>query len=100
MKSFMVTIALPHPEGITNEFITLIPEQRSHIDQLMQNGVVTNYALAADRSMLWAIIKADTSGEVYEILDQFPLRKFMDPTILELMFHHSIVTRFPAFSLN
>lgn len=100
MKSFIVTIALPRPDGITNEFVNLIPEQRSHIDTLMKNGVVTDYALAADRSTLWAIIKADSSREVYEILELFPLRKFMEPAVLELMFHHSMVTHFPAFSLN
>lgn len=100
MKSFIVTITLLHSDGITNEFINLIPEQRTHIDKLMHDGVITDYALAADRSKLWAIIKADSSSEVFEILEHFPMRKFMDPAVLELMFHHSAVTHFPAFSLN
>jgi muconolactone delta-isomerase len=77
-----------------------VPQHRVEINRLMSEGVITDYALAEDRSRLWAVIRAEDESEVYDTLATLPLRKFMQPEVHELMFHNKAFVQFPAFSLN
>ena len=47
MNQYLFDITLP--EELTEEFVSLIPRQRAHIETLMVKGVVTSYGLAFDR---------------------------------------------------
>jgi hypothetical protein len=97
MKQFMVDIDLP--EFLTEEFLALIPRQREHVNMLLREGKIVNYALSLDRSKLWTIVWAESEDEVTEILSTFPLTHFVNPEIYELAFNNR-AERIPVFSLN
>lgn len=89
------------PDAMTEDFIAKVPRQRLKINQLMETGKITAYSLAADRSKLWCIVKADNEFDVMEIISEFPLIDFMHPTISELMFNNTATAiKLPMFSLN
>jgi hypothetical protein len=66
----------------------------------MANGIVLSYALAADRSRVWATINAESLEELNEILHTLPLIGFMEATIFELEFYNATGNGLPAISLN
>ncbi len=98
MSTFFVDIELKKAFSI--EFINLIPAQRKLVNQLMDEGVIVNYALSMDRSKLWLTIEAKGEQEVMDVLSQFPLIKFMLPEITELAYFDSIHSGFPQLSMN
>ncbi|OWY20493.1 hypothetical protein C7N43_27060 [Sphingobacteriales bacterium UPWRP_1] len=98
MSLYMIDIQLP--DDFTQDFIELIPYQRAHIDQLMNNGKVVSYSLAANRSKLWVIIDADNRREVYDILSGFPIFDYIKPVVSELAFHNHAEHGLLEFSLN
>jgi hypothetical protein len=98
LRQFMVEIKLP--EMLTEEFISLIPEQRMKINSLMDAGVILCYTLNQERSRLWTVIVAKSDLAVMDILAQFPMISFMKPEINELTFHHQSSLVMPSISLN
>ncbi len=94
----MVEFALP--AEMNEEFVQKIPAQRLKVNELMESGKMLSYSLSADRQKLWCILKVDSELEVMEVIAQFPLIQYMDPTISELMFHNMVAARIPLFSLN
>ena len=98
MREFMINIALPvdPPE----EFISLIPRQRLHINKLLEKGVVTSYSLAFDRSRLWVTVCADSEEGAVRIVTGFPLFLWMEVEVEQLMFRNTAVTTMPAVSMN
>lgn len=98
MKQFLITSRLP--EVFSEEFLSLIPEQRSTVNKLMGQGIILSYSLAADRSRTWIVMEAASEVDVIRYLSEFPLIKFMRPDIQELMFHHSLSFMLPNPSLN
>ncbi|MEZ4776806.1 MAG: muconolactone Delta-isomerase family protein [Bacteroidia bacterium] len=95
---YLVDIELP--ETLTPEFMSLIPEQRAQVNELMNEGTILSYTLALDRSRLWVIIVARSEEEVDEVLDSMPIMEFSFATIHELMFHETNARELPRISLN
>jgi muconolactone delta-isomerase len=98
MKQYMADINLPKP--LPSEFISLIPEQRKAINELMAEGVISTYSLTLDRSKLWVIFFAESETDAMKHISSFPLFKFMNIKIHELAFHENASIRTPHFSLN
>src|SRR6187431_1527211 len=98
LRQFMVEIKLP--QTLTEEFISLIPEQRMKINSLMDAGVILCYTLNQERTRLWTVIVAKSDLAVMDILAQFPMISFMKPQINELTFHHQSSLVMPSISLN
>jgi muconolactone delta-isomerase len=98
MSQFMVEFDLP--VDMTEEFTAKIPLQRLKVNELMENGKLLSYALSYDRQKLWCVVKAQTEFDAIEIISEFPLISYMDPTITELMFNNIVSLRMPLFSLN
>ncbi len=96
-KKFMIEFELP--EELDDEFMSLIPEQRTIVHQMMTEGTLKSYSLAMDRSVLWVIIEAGSEFEVMELIAKMPLSDYMQPFISELMFHNGPEVMAP-FSLN
>jgi len=86
MNQYLFDITLP--EELTEEFVSLIPRQRAHIETLMVKGVVTSYGLAFDRSKAWVTLFAESEGSAHEILSGFPLCKFFVAKLYPLAFHN------------
>jgi hypothetical protein len=98
MNQYLIDFDLP--QELDEEFISLIPEQRSQIDELMSNGIVLSYALALDRSKVWATINAESVMEVEEIIHSMPLNHLMEAVVYELEFYSATGNGLPAISLN
>jgi muconolactone delta-isomerase len=98
MQQFMVDITLP--SELTEEFLALIPKQRSLINQLFTQGKLTSYSLAIDRSKLWATFAAESEEDVVYILSLLPLRKFMQIEIRQLAFHQNTTHNLARISMN
>jgi hypothetical protein len=98
LRQFMVEFKLP--EILTEEFISLIPEQRAKVNSLMDAGVIMCYTLNIERTKLWTVIVAKSDVAVMDVLSQFPLITFMKPEIIELTFHHQSSLVMPSISLN
>lgn len=98
MNNYMVDIQLP--EIFSDDFVSLIPAQRAHIDQLLGDRVISSYTLSLDRSKLWATVPADSEEEVMDLLAEMPLMKFMRVDIYELAFHETSTMGIPHMSLN
>lgn len=98
MAQFMIDVSIPsEPDA---EFFTLIPAQRAHIEKLLEQGTVTAYSLALDRSRLWIVLAARTSREASETLKTFPLYEYFKSSIYPLMFHNSSMRSLLKVSLN
>lgn len=98
MNQYIVTINLPENPSI--EYMSLIPLQRDHINNLMVEGFITNISLSEDRTKLWINMTAESESEISSMLRQFPLIKFMTYEITKLFFHFSFTNILPQMSLN
>jgi len=87
-------------QELTEEFISLMPEQRAMVNSLMRKGIIASYTLSADKSQCWIVMSAKSEIKVIEILADFPLRRFMKTEIHELMFHNSTQLNVPKVWLN
>lgn len=98
MQAFMADINLPQVQG--EDFMNKIPEQRLVVDQLMDDGKISNYAVSMDRSKLWILIEANDVNEVESIIQTFPIIDDIDYSINELLFNQRAILEIPKFSLN
>jgi len=98
MHKFMATIILP--ETLTEEFISLIPQQRFVVKRLLEKNIILNYSLAADRTKLWIAFDAKDEDHVRRIIKRFPLFKFMKVKIDELAYVESKIMNFPELVWN
>lgn len=48
------------PKELPDEFVGLIPRQRSAVNKLMNDGKVLNYALALEHGKLWAVFSVES----------------------------------------
>jgi hypothetical protein len=97
-NNYMVDINLP--ELLSNEFIKLIPKQRSYVKKMMGEGVISNYSLSYDRRKLWVVINADTPQEAKAIIESFPIYNHITFKINSLLFHETNITSMPHMWLN
>ncbi len=98
MNTYMIKIDLP--QELDDDFLSLIPSQRVHIHELMAKNVIISYALAADRSKLWVVVSARNTAEVRDILQTFPLYRYIKGEISHLAFHEHVAFQMPEISLN
>ncbi len=97
MNEYMVEIDLP---PLTQEFMALIPAQRTLVNQLMTDGAIASYTLSLDRARLWVIVMAESEAQAAAILDTFPIMPYCEAEINPLMFHNAMPRELPVISLN
>ena len=97
-NQFMVDFTLPSP--MSEEFLRLIPLQRSKVSQFFREGRLVNYALSIDKSKMWAVVSANNEDEVLEFLEKLPLTRFMRYKVSLLTFYNAVNSETPAFSMN
>lgn len=66
------------------EFAALRPAQAAKARELMEQGIIQYLFLAEDNSGGWAIYNRESREEVLAILEQLPLRKYMNNNVKEL----------------
>ncbi|MBP7809696.1 MAG: hypothetical protein KA163_10415 [Bacteroidia bacterium] len=97
-NTFLVHLILP--EFFTTKFMSLIPKQRSRINELMEKKVIRSYSLDMERQNVWAFIDAKNEEEVMEILQSFPIIKEVKLHIHELAFYDSAPVGLPELIMN
>src|SRR4051812_39618086 len=97
-KLFMVEMDLP--EEIDEDFMKMIPSHRAYISQLINDGIIQSYSINNDRTIGWIIFTCEGIDEVFEIIEQFPISKFISVQVHELMVHDSESYRFPKMHMN
>ena len=95
---FMAEIDLPLP--FSKGFISLIPEQRAVINNLMNQRIVTSYAVCIEEGKLWTTIIGESEESVNDILMKFPIIGLVEYKIYKLAFHNNAGTLSAQFSLN
>ncbi len=99
MNDYIVIFNLP--EYMDEEFITLIPSHRLKVNQLLEEGKIKSYSLAADRSKLWMVVSAADEAEVEQVITSLPLHHLIsDYDVVPLMFSQITYQFLPALSLN
>ena len=95
---YLVDIDLPVP--FNDEFLALVPRQRAQVNKLMNEGIISSYALSLESGKLWVNIIAEDESKVRELMDSFPIADHITYTVHKLTFHNSISFKIPEFSLN
>ncbi len=95
---FMVDFTLP--DTLSEEFMSLIPFQRTLIKDFFTEGKLLNYALSLENAKLWAIFNANNELDVMNMIADLPLTRFMKVEISMLTFFNSEKEAMPSFSMN
>ena len=98
MNLYMITLSLP--EEPTEDFFNLIPEQRKKVNELMQEGHISNYLLSADRTKLWVVASAKNPDELLAMLQTLPIFEYTEFEWHQVAFHNHVSRFIPSFSLN
>lgn len=98
MAHFMVEMFLP--EVIDLEFMKMIPAHRAYVDQLISDGKILTYTVNEERTKGWIIFDAEEAEEVLDIVQQFPINRFLTFEIHALMIHDGEAFRFPKLHMN
>lgn len=98
LDTFQVHIKLP--EIFSKRFVSLIPDQRQLVNELLEKRVILNYALSMDRSNLWVTIQAKNQLAVMDILATFPIINDVKVEIFELAFFDSAHIGMPEIIMN
>ena len=98
MYEYMADIDLPLE--YTEEFLLLIPAQRAMVNRLMNDGVISSYAVSIEKGKLWMMVIAEDESSVAGLIDSFPIAAFLKYEIHRLTFHDSARSKMPSFSLN
>lgn len=95
---FLVHFTLP--EHFNSEMWDVIPAQRQHVNELMEQRTILNYSLDMDRRNLWVFIEATDLQEVNNITKKFPIMKFVKMRIHELAFYDTAPVGLPDLIMN
>jgi len=85
---------------MTDEFMQLVPEHRSFINDLIEKGVIDHYVVTMESQRVWITINAKGKREVKKILSKSPLFKYWKMEIVELFVIDGQHYRLPAVQLN
>jgi len=96
MSKYQVTIRFE----MTDEFMQLVPEHRSVINDLIEKGVIDHYVVTMESQRVWITINAKGKREVKKILSKSPLFKYWKMEIEELFVIDGQHYRLPAVQLN
>jgi muconolactone delta-isomerase len=98
MHKYMVTITLPI--AFTEEYMKLIPRQRAMIVELLSTGKLSSFSLNRDRSIAWLVALCPDEEALQIMLGNFPMHKYFEYEINELILHDTQFMGLPKVVLN
>jgi hypothetical protein len=96
MKKYQVTIQFEMDE----EFMQAIPEHRTLVNRLIEDGVIDHYVVTMESMKSWITFTADSKSEVEEHLRDSPLYRYWTYEIEELFVVDGHQYRLPALQFN
>lgn len=97
MNIFMVTIDLPAP--LKNKLNGLMDKQSRAIRKLMASGKISFYGMSENGGKIWAIVEAESTIEVMELIGDLPIYEYISYDI-QSMDHVNVQNVLPQYSLN
>ncbi len=97
MKKFLCTFSLP--KLLEESFWEQIPSHRQHINTLMSEETIVTYSVNHNRSKGWVVINANSETHARNIIEKFPIRRFINYQIDELFIFDSMIGA-PRLVLN
>lgn len=97
MKKFLCTFSLP--KLLEESFWEQIPSHRQHINTLMSEEIIVTYSVNHNRSKGWVVINANSETHARNIIEKFPIRRFINYQIDELFIFDSMIGA-PRLVLN
>jgi muconolactone delta-isomerase len=94
----MVTISLPAFQ--TQEFMALIPKQRAMIVELLASGRLSSFCLGKNRDKAWLIASCKDQDALHNMLRKFPMHKFFEYEVTELVIYDTEFMGLPKMVLN
>lgn len=98
MHKYMVTITLP--SEFTEDYMKLIPRQRAMIVELLSSGRLSSFSLNRDRSIAWMVASVKNEEALQTMLGKFPMHKYFEYEISELILHDTQFMGLPKLVLN
>jgi hypothetical protein len=98
MSKFMITIALP--SYFTPEYVALIPKQRAVIVEMLSSGLLSSFSLNRERTQVWMVANCKDESAVRNLVKRFPMHKFFEYDITELIVHDTEFMGLPKVVLN
>jgi len=98
MNQYLVEAEIKATWG--EDLAELLPRQKVHLHQLMNDGTLTFYCIAQDQSKVWASIQAASEKEALELIEAMPMSNFISVTLHELALSELAGAGLPAISLN
>ncbi|MBK9447996.1 MAG: hypothetical protein IPN95_00990 [Bacteroidetes bacterium] len=98
MHKFMVTINLP--QFPNEEYMLLIPKQRAVIVELLAAGRISSFSLDRNRQKAWMVASCKDHDALQNMLRKFPMHKFFEYEISELILHDTEFMGLPKMVLN
>jgi muconolactone delta-isomerase len=98
MNKYMVTITLP--TQFSAEYLALIPSQRAMILKLLSNGRLSSFSLNKERSTVWMVAASKDMESLEAMLAKFPMHRFFQYEICELIMHDTQFNGLPKLVLN
>jgi hypothetical protein len=86
---------------LTPELLELIPDHRTHINDLFEEGVLQSYSVSASRDNIWCVIEAESPTEAQGLIELMPLYPAMESVQCTLLlFHQEGPAALPSIGLN
>lgn len=98
MQKFMVTIHLP--EAPSADYFALIPKQRNMIVELLASGRINSFSLGKNRDKAWMVASCRDREALQAILRKFPMHRYFEYEISELILHDTEFMGLPKMVLN
>lgn len=86
--------------SIDDDFMSLIPEHREFINELIESNFIDQYVVSMESQHIWITVSADTKAEVKKVLSQSPIYKYWKIKVEELVVIDGQLHRLPAVQLN
>jgi muconolactone delta-isomerase len=96
MKKYQVSIQFDMDEA----FMKAIPEHRSYVNQLIEDGIIDHYVVTMESQRAWITFSAASKEEVEEYLRQSPIFTWWTYQIDELFVVDGHHYRLPALQFN
>jgi muconolactone delta-isomerase len=94
----MMEIELPYIKD--EEYIALIPRQRDVLAKLLSTGIISSFSLNVNRTKAWMTIFASNEDHAMQIVENFPLYKFMSFEIFPLALTDKAPAAAPPLVMN
>jgi len=73
---YMVALGVEVPAERRSELPALLEAEGAHAEEHMRQGIMEAIYVAADRSAVWAVMRADTLGELKRLVAGYPMDAF------------------------